>query len=74
MRSFAKLNKSGTSQSLYTKYLLQHLTVPNISVGTMFERLNCSFTQGEDPALIAFMKPEFKDSTRQSFSLSNPLR
>ena len=74
MRSFVKMDKSGTSQSLYTKYLLQHLTVPNISVGTMFERLNCSFTQGEDAAIVAFMKPEFKDSTRQSFCLSAPLR
>ena len=74
MRSFVKMDKSGTSQSLYTKYLLQHLNVPNISVGTMFERLNCSFTQGEDAAIVAFMKPEFKDSTRQSFCLSAPLR
>ena len=67
-------NKSGLSQSLYTKYLLQHIKTPHISIGTMFERLNCSFTMGEDASIVAQMKPEFKDSTRQSFSLSAPLR
>ena len=40
----------------------------------MFERLNGSFTMGEDASIVAQMKPEFKDSTRQSFSLSAPLR
>ena len=75
MRSFVKVdNKSGLSQSLYTKYLLQHIKTPHISIGTMFERLNGSFTMGEDASIVAQMKPEFKDSTRQSFSLAAPLR
>ncbi len=75
MRSFVKMdNRSGLSQSLYTKYLLQHIKTKNISVGTMFERLNCSFTMSEDASVVAQMKPEFKDSTRQAFSLAAPLR
>lgn len=73
MRSFVKMDKSGLSQSLYTKYLLQHIK-SKISVGAMFEKLNCSFTKGEDASIVAQMKPEFKDSTRQSFSLTAPLR
>ena len=75
MRSFVKMdNKSGLSQSLYTKYLLQHISTKNISISTMFEKLNCSFTMNEDASIVAQMKPEFKDSTRQSFCLSAPLR
>lgn len=45
-RSFVKMDKSGFSQSLYTKYLLQHICTKDISISSMFERLNCSFTMG----------------------------
>ena len=50
MRSFVKMDKSGLSQSLYTKYLLQHIQTKD-SVGSLFEMLNCSFTKGEDASI-----------------------
>ena len=73
MRAFVLVDKSGLSQSLYTKYLLKHLQTQE-SVGSLFEQLNCSFTRNEDASIVAKMKPEYKDSTRQKFSLSAPLR
>ena len=73
MRSFVKMDKSGVSQSLYTKYLLQHIRSSE-SIGSLFEKLNCSFTKGEDASIVAKMKPEYKDSTRQKFSIASPLR
>jgi hypothetical protein len=73
-RSFVKMDKNGMSQSLYTKYLLKHIRTPNISIGNLFERLNCSFTKGEDASIVSQMKPEHKDSTRQQFCLAAPLR
>ena len=66
-------NPGPKSQVLLTPFF-QHIKTPHISIGTMFERLNGSFTMGEDASIVAQMKPEFKDSTRQSFSLSAPLR
>ena len=71
MKAYVKV-ESHSSQSLYTKYLLQHIQTRE-TVGKLFEMLNDSFTKGEDSSISKEMKPEYKVSG-QSFSLSAPLR
>ena len=71
MKAYVKV-ESGSSQSLYTKYLLQHIQTRE-TVGKLFEMLNDSFQLCEDSSISDQMKPEYKVSG-QSFSLSAPLR
>ncbi len=73
-RSFERVDKNGISQGLYMKYLLKHINDKSLTIGGMFQQLNCSFRKGEDASIVAQMKPEYTDATSQEFYLASPLR